>query len=50
MVIPFPFATCTIRYGTPYKLPPKAEDGPEAAKLQRMMDELETWAEGMHHG
>ena len=50
MVIPLPFATCTIRYGEPYKLPPKAEDNAEAEKLQRKMDELETWAEGIHHG
>ncbi|MDP1830473.1 MAG: lysophospholipid acyltransferase family protein [Geothrix sp.] len=49
MVIPFPFATCVIKYGTPYKIPPKAEDGAEAVRLQREMNELETWAEGIHH-
>lgn len=38
MVIPFPFASCTIRYGVPYKVPPKAEDIAEAARLQREMD------------
>ncbi len=47
MVIPLPFATCTIRYGTPYRLPPKAEDNAEAVRLQRTMDELEAWAEGI---
>jgi len=50
MVIPFPFATCTIRYGVPYQLPPKAEDHAEAARLQRTMDELEAWAEELSHG
>ena len=50
MVIPLPFATCTIRYGTPDKIPPKAEDNAEAVRLQREMDELETWAEGIGHG
>ena len=50
MVIPFPFASCTIRYGVPYKVPPKAEDIAEAARLQREMDKLEMWAEGINHG
>ncbi len=50
MVIPFPFATCVIKYGMPYKVPPKVEDGVEAARLQREMNELETWAEGIRHG
>lgn len=48
MVIPFPFASCTIRYGVPYKVPPKAEDIAEAARLQREMDKLEMWAEGIN--
>jgi lysophospholipid acyltransferase (LPLAT)-like uncharacterized protein len=50
MVIPYPFATCVIRYGTPYQLAPKADDGVEAVRLQREMDDLERWAEGMKHG
>lgn len=50
MVIPFPFASCTIRYGAPYKVLPKAEDDTEAARLQREMDALEAWAEGISHG
>jgi lysophospholipid acyltransferase (LPLAT)-like uncharacterized protein len=50
MVIPYPFATCVIRYGTPYQLTPKADDGVEAVRLQREMDDLERWAEGMKHG
>lgn len=49
MVIPFPFASCVIRYGTPYKVPPKAEDGAEGLRLQREMDELEAWAEEFSH-
>jgi len=50
MVIPFPFATCVIRYGAPYRIPPKADDNAEAARLQREMDSLERWAEGMSRG
>ena len=50
MVIPLPFATCTIRYGVPYKLAPKADDSAEALRLQREMDALEAWAEGIGHG
>ena len=50
MVIPFPFATCVIRYGEPYKLPPKAEDNPEAVRLQGKMDALENWAETVSRG
>jgi hypothetical protein len=50
MVMPMPFATCTIRYGEPYRIPPKAEDGAEGMRLQREMDELETWAEGVARG
>jgi hypothetical protein len=34
----------------PYKLAPKAEDGAEGLRLQREMDALETWAEGISHG
>ncbi len=49
MVIPLPFATCTIRYGTPYLVPPKADDAVEAERLQVVMDELEAWAEGQRH-
>jgi lysophospholipid acyltransferase (LPLAT)-like uncharacterized protein len=49
MVIPFPFATCVIRYGTPYKVPAKAEDGAEVERLQREMDALEAWAGGIPH-
>ncbi|WP_243383973.1 lysophospholipid acyltransferase family protein [Geothrix alkalitolerans] len=48
MVIPFPFATCVIKYGTPYQVPPKADDGVEAGRLQREMDDLEAWAEAFH--
>lgn len=50
MVIPLPFATCTIRYGVPYKLAPKADDSAEAIRLQREMDALEAWAEGISRG
>jgi lysophospholipid acyltransferase (LPLAT)-like uncharacterized protein len=53
MVIPLPFATCIIRYGEPYQVPPKAEDHAEdhaeAGRLQREMDELERWAERVSH-
>ena len=46
MVIPLPFATCTVRYGTPYQVAPKADDAAEGARLQAEMDALEAWAEG----
>jgi hypothetical protein len=49
MVIPFPFATCVIKYGTPYRIPPKADDHAEAERLQCQMDDLEAWAEGIRH-
>lgn len=50
MVIPYPFATCVIKYGTPYQIPPKAEDAAEAVKLQHEMDALERWADGIRRG
>ena len=50
MVIPLPFAACVVRYGAPYRIPPRAEDHAEAAGLQRRMDELEHWAEQVSHG
>jgi hypothetical protein len=50
MVMPMPFATCIIKYGTPYRIPPKADDGAEGLRLQREMDELESWAEGVARG
>jgi lysophospholipid acyltransferase (LPLAT)-like uncharacterized protein len=49
MVIPYPFATCVIRYGVPYRIPPKADDHAEALRLQGEMDALEAWAEGIKH-
>ena len=50
MVIPFPFATCVVRYGEPFRVPPKAEEGVEALRLQREMDALENWADGVSRG
>jgi len=50
MVIPLPFATCTIRYGTPYQLPRKGDDAADSANLQVEMDVLEAWAEGVRNG
>jgi lysophospholipid acyltransferase (LPLAT)-like uncharacterized protein len=50
MVIPMPFSTCTIRYGRPYRLAPKAEDAAEGLRLQQVMNELEGWAEGLSNG
>ena len=50
MVIPLPFATCTIRYGTPYQLPRKGDDAADSANLQVAMDMLEAWAEGVRNG
>jgi hypothetical protein len=47
MVIPMPFATCVIRYGEPFRLPPKGDDVPETARLQREMDDLERWADAV---
>lgn len=50
MVIPFPFATCTIRYGTPFRLPARGDDEADGARLQVEMDTLEAWAEGVSRG
>ena len=50
MVVPLPFATCTIKYGQPYRLAPKADDAAEGLRLQQVMDELEAWAEGITNG
>lgn len=50
MVIPLPFATCIIKYGTPYKVAPKSDDVSEVARLQREMDALESWAKGVTRG
>lgn len=50
MVIPLPFATCTIRYGTPRRLDPRADDTQEGVRLQAEMDALEAWAEAQAEG
>jgi hypothetical protein len=50
MVIPMPFASCVIKYGEPYQVPPKADDHAEAERLQQQMDELEAWADGVSRG
>lgn len=49
MVIPQPFARGIVRYGTPYRLAPKGDDGADAAHLQSLMDGLEAWAEEEDH-
>ncbi len=46
MVIPYPFAICTIRYGAPFRLPAKGDDAADGARLQAELDALEAWAEG----
>ena len=50
MVMPFPFASCVIRYGKPYRLPRKGDDAVDSAHLQAEMDALEAWAGGMADG
>ncbi len=50
MVIPFPFATCTIRYGRPFRLPARGDDEADGARLQAELDALEAWAEGVTRG
>ena len=47
MVIPVPFATCTVRFGTPYQIGPKADDSTENLRLQQEMDTLESWAQAV---
>ncbi len=45
MVIPVPFSSAIVRYGEPFRVPPKGEDAPEALRLQGVMDGLEAWAD-----
>lgn len=45
MVIPMPFATCTLRYGAPFQVAPDADEVATVSRLQADMDRLETWAE-----
>lgn len=47
MVLPLPFSTVTVRYGTPLRCAPKGDDAPEGARLETEMNRLETWADGM---
>ena len=47
MVIPVPFATCIVRFGTPYQIGPKADDSTENLRLQQEMDTLESWAQAV---
>jgi len=44
-VIPFPFATCIVRYGAPFRVPPRSDDTAEGTRLQQAMDTLEAWAQ-----
>ncbi len=45
MVIPFPFATCIVRFGAPMEVPPKAIEGEWNTKVESSLNELEAWAE-----
>lgn len=47
LVVPLPFATCTVKYGAPRFLAPKGDDPAEAASLEAEMNAMEAWAEGV---
>ena len=50
LVIPHPFATCTVRYGTPFQVLDRAEDAAQTAALEGEMNALEAWADGLKQG
>ncbi len=45
MPIPKPFATCTVRFGEPLDVPPKADDREWNPRVETALNELEAWAE-----
>ena len=45
MVLPLPFSTVTVRYGTPVQLAPKGDDASDGAALEAALNGLEAWAE-----
>lgn len=47
MVLPLPFSTVTVRYGTPARHAPKTEEGTAGARLEMELNALEEWAEGV---
>ena len=49
MPIPKPFATCTVRFGEPMKVPANAHDAEWNPKVEAALNGMEEWAEGMSH-
>lgn len=47
MLVPKPFSKVVVRYGTPFKLAPTADEESHRAALEAELNELETWAEGL---
>ena len=49
MPIPMPFAACTVRFGEPLEVPPKAFESEWNPKVESVLNGLEEWAESMSH-
>jgi lysophospholipid acyltransferase (LPLAT)-like uncharacterized protein len=49
LLIPKPFARCTVRFGEPRSLPREGKDDEEhATNLEQQLNQLEHWAEQIH--
>ena len=49
MPIPMPFASCTVRFGEPLEVPPKAHESEWNHEVEDVLNGLEAWAERMSH-
>jgi len=45
LLIPKPFSKVTVRYGAPFKVPPREDEETHRAGLERDLDAMERWAE-----
>ena len=46
MLLPLPFSRVVVRYGAPYQVNSGEDEEARRNKLERLLNEMETWAEG----
>lgn len=50
MLVPKPFTSVVVRYGTPFQVPEGGDERALGKQLEAGLNEMEAWAEGVNHG
>jgi hypothetical protein len=49
MLVPKPFSRVVVRYGTPFQVPAGSDEDGLRSELENALNNLEAWAEDIHH-